>query len=75
MNGGGDNVGQVAIINEVFQNDLTGEEVHGLTVMVDGQVKEIFDHLLSIDPTYTRYDEVMRDVLFEGLKQLLQGRT
>lgn len=33
----------ISIITEEFENEKTGERVEGITIMVDGAIKELFD--------------------------------
>lgn len=33
----------VTILNEEFENDKTGEMVQGITIIVDGKLKEVID--------------------------------
>lgn len=38
----------VTILNEEFENDKTGEKVQGITIIVDGKLKEVLDLLMKI---------------------------
>lgn len=42
----------VTILNEEFENDKTGEKVQGITIIVDGKLKEVLDLLMKNNPDY-----------------------
>ena len=52
----------VTILNEEFENDKTGEKVQGITIIVDGKLKEVLDLLMKNNPDYKNYTEIVRDV-------------
>ena len=47
----------VTILNEEFENDKTGEKVQGITIIVDGKLKEVLDLLMKNNPDYKNYTE------------------
>lgn len=49
----------VTILNEEFENDKTGEKVRGITIIVDGKLKEILDVLIKNDPNYENYTDIV----------------
>ncbi len=63
--------GKLTILNEKFQKEGSDEEVEGLTVMVDGVIKQIFDQIKS-NGQYADYNEVLKDVIFEGVARLVK---
>ena len=38
----------VTILNEEFENDKTGEKVQGLTIIVDGKLKQVMDIVIEM---------------------------
>ena len=42
----------VTILNEEFENDKTGEKVQGLTIIVDGKLKQTMDIIIEKYNTY-----------------------
>ena len=54
----------VTILNEEFENDKTGEKVQGITIIVDGKLKEVLDLLMKNNPDYKNYTEIVRDAFF-----------
>lgn len=61
----------VTILNEEFENDRTGEKVQGITIIVDGKLKEVVDLLMKNNPDYKNYTEIVRDAFFNGLNLMI----
>ena len=61
----------VTILNEEFENDKTGEKVQGLTIIVDGKLKQVMDIIIEKDENYNNYTEIVRDSLFNGINNLI----
>lgn len=63
----------ITLINETFENDKTGEQVQGITIIIDGKTKEVMDILIKNSKYRETYMEIVRDALFEGLNVLVKG--
>jgi len=61
----------VTILNEEFENDKTGEKVQGITIIVDGKLKEVVDLLMKNNPNYKNYTEIVRDAFFKGINSMI----
>ena len=61
----------VTILNEEFENDKTGEKVQGITIIVDGKLKEVVDLLMKNNPSYKNYTEIVRDAFFNGINSMI----
>ena len=61
----------VTILNEEFENDKTGEKVQGITIIMDGKLKEVVDLLMKNDSSQNNYTEVVRDALFKGINSMI----
>ena len=61
----------VTILNEEFENDKTGEKVQGITIIVDGKLKEVLDLLMKNNPDYKNYTEIVRDAFFNGINSMI----
>ena len=61
----------VTILNEEFENDDSGEKVQGLTIIVDGKLKQVMDIIIEKDENYNNYTEIVRDSLFNGINNLI----
>lgn len=62
----------VTILNEEFENDKTGEKVQGITIIVDGKLKEVIDLLMKNNPDYKNYTEIVRDAFFDGINSMIR---
>ena len=62
----------VTILNEEFENDKTGEKVQGITIVVDGKLKEVLDLLMKNNPDYKNYTEIVRDAFFDGINSMIR---
>ena len=62
----------VTILNEEFENDKTGEKVQGITIIVDGKLKEVLDLLMKNNPDYKNYTEIDRDAFFDGINSMIR---
>lgn len=61
----------LSILVEEFENEKTGEKVEGLTIMIDGMLKEFVGIMEFINPEkYKSSVDVVQDVLFKGLDQM-----
>ena len=62
----------VTILNEEFENDKTGEKVQGITIIVEGKLKEVLDLLMENNPDYKNYTEIVRDAFFNGINSMIR---
>lgn len=62
----------VTILNEEFENDKTGGKVQGITIIVDGKLKEVLDLLMKNNPDYKNYTEIVRDAFFDGINSMIR---
>ena len=62
----------VTILNEEFENDKTGEKVQGITIIVEGKLKEVLDLLMKNNPDYKNYTEIVRDASFNGINSMIR---
>ena len=60
---------RLIILNDTFGKEGSDEEIAGLTVLVDGTIKIAFDKIQAMRQ-YDSYNEVLRDVIFEGLEKI-----
>ena len=63
---------KLVILNETFKKEGSPEDIEGLTILVDGVIKQVFDKIKS-DREYTSYNEVLRDVIFEGVSGIIKN--
>ena len=60
----------VTMLSEEFENDKTGEKVEGITILVDGKLKQVLDIIKLKNKDYNNYTDILRDALFEGINNL-----
>lgn len=58
------------IIHDVFEKEGSEEEIEGLTIIVDGVIKQIFDKVKA-GREYDNYEKVLRDVIVEGVDTIM----
>ncbi|PJZ02161.1 hypothetical protein CPT06_01095, partial [Bacillus vallismortis] len=56
----------LVILNENFKKEDSEEEIEGLTIMIDGVIKQVFNKIKN-ERNYNSNNEVMRDIIFEGI--------
>ncbi|TWL38645.1 hypothetical protein P5637_09755 [Bacillus paralicheniformis] len=60
----------VTMLNEEFVNYQTGEKVEGITIIIDGQFKQVLDIIKAKSDSYENYTEIIRDAVFEGVNSM-----
>ena len=60
----------ISIITEEFENEKTGERVEGITIMVDGAIKELFDIIKREKKEYSNNVSIVQDALMKGLEEI-----
>ena len=60
---------RLIILNDTFGKEGSDEESAVLTILVDGTIKIAFDNIQAMRQ-YDSYNEVLRDVIFEGLEKI-----
>ena len=63
----------VTMLSEQFENDKTGEMVEGITIIVDGKLKQLLDIIKSENKNYKNNTEVLRDAMFEGINKIMNS--
>jgi len=64
---------KITLLNEEFENEKTGEKIQGITVIVDGKLKEVMDILITQN-RYDIYTEIVKEALFEGINVMITKR-
>ena len=60
----------ISIMTEEFENEKTGERVEGITIMVDGAIKELFDIINLEKKEYSNNVSIVQDALMKGLEEI-----
>lgn len=64
---------KIHIMQDTFKNGSTGAEVPGITIIVDGKLRQMFDILLSRSKESSNYVEIVHEILVAGVNSLLTG--
>lgn len=60
------------IFTETYENEKTGEQVEGITIMIDGKLKQILDIIIQKEEIYNNYTEVIKDIVFTGINNFIE---
>ena len=60
------------IMAEEFENTDTGEKVTGITVMIDGKLKQVFDVMIKKSGGEKSYLEMLQEVLVMGIDEYIK---
>ncbi|MGE7827538.1 hypothetical protein [Paenibacillus sp. NPDC093718] len=63
---------KITILSEKFENEKTGEQVEGITIMIDGKLKNMLDIIIEKEGGYSNYTEVIKDIVFSGINQFVE---
>ncbi|MEC3248172.1 hypothetical protein P9159_16260 [Bacillus cereus] len=57
---------KVVMIKETFKNEETGELTPGVTIILDGNLREVLEIIMEKEG-YSDYPEALKEVIFEGI--------
>ncbi len=63
---------KITVMQETFKNGKSGEEVPGVTIIVDGKLRQVLDVLIQRTAPGSNYAEIVKDALFAGMEQLMR---
>lgn len=63
---------KISILSEKFENEKTGEQVEGITIIVDGKLKNMLDIIIEKEDGYNNYTELIKDLMFAGINQFVE---
>lgn len=63
---------KMRIMAEEFENTDTGEKVTGITVMIDGKLKQVFDAMIKKSGGEKSYLEMLQEVLVTGIDEYIK---
>lgn len=61
---------KITLMSEKFEIEQTGEEVEGITIIVDGVLKQFLDIIKSKEPKYENNLDVIQEALMKGLESI-----
>ena len=63
---------KIIMMRETFTNDKTGENVDGITIIIDGVLKQVLDKIISENnDKYTEYTTLLQDALMKGINNII----
>ena len=63
---------KMRIMSEEFENTNTGEKVTGITAMIDGKLKQVFDVMIKKSGGEKSYLEMLQEVLVMGIDEYIK---
>ena len=64
---------KITMMRETFTNDKTGEDVDGITIIIDGVLKQVLDKIISENnDKYTDYTTLLQDALMKGINDIIK---
>lgn len=55
-----------------YKNEETGETVRGVTVMLDGTMKQLIESLHEVFPEYPDDVALIKEALFRGINSMIE---
>ncbi|WNM98785.1 hypothetical protein [Bacillus cereus] len=62
---------KVVMIKETFKNEETGELTPGVTIILDGNLREVLEIIMEKEG-YSGYPEALKEVIFEGIHHFVK---
>ncbi len=60
------------IMKDTFGKKDSDEKVEGLTVIVDGKLKDMFDKIIRESERYNNYTDVLSMVILKGINEIIE---
>ncbi|PEK17817.1 hypothetical protein [Bacillus wiedmannii] len=62
---------KLVMIKETFKNEETGELTPGVTIILDGNLREVLEIIMG-KQGYSDYPEALKEVIFEGIHHFVK---
>ncbi|MGN4844802.1 hypothetical protein [Bacillus cereus group sp. MYBK134-1] len=62
---------KVVMIKETFKNEETGGLTPGVTIILDGNLREVLEIIMEKEG-YSDYPEALKEVIFEGIHHFVK---
>ncbi|MEC0303036.1 hypothetical protein [Terribacillus saccharophilus] len=62
------------IMKDTFGKKGTEEQVEGLTLIIDGKLKEVFDTIIERSDEYKTYTDVLSNVIIYGVNEIIESK-
>lgn len=60
----------ITFMIDAYRNEKSGEEVPGVTVIIDGKLRQVMDIMIEKCDVYENYMDVARTAFCVGLEQI-----
>ncbi len=60
----------ITMMSEEFENENTGEKVEGITIIVDGMLKQALDIIKMKQPNYENNVSILQEAFMRGLEEI-----
>ena len=60
----------ITMMSEEFENENTGEKVEGITIIVDGMLKQALDIIKMKQPNYENNVSILQEAIMRGLEEI-----
>lgn len=64
---------KMTLISEKFKASDSEAEVDGITIIIDGKLKEVFDIIIKKHNKYYDYNSVLSDAIFMGINEIIKS--
>jgi hypothetical protein len=61
---------KLAILSEQFEDEVTHEQVEGVTIIVNGILRQVVDVMIARKPEYANAVDVIQAALMRGLESI-----
>lgn len=60
------------IMKDMFGKQGSEEQVEGLTLIIDGKLKDVFDTIIAKSDEYKNYTDVLSSVIVHGVSGIIE---
>lgn len=60
------------IMKDMFGKQGSEEQVEGLTLIIDGKLKDVFDTIIAKSDEYENYTDVLSSVIVHGVSGIIE---
>lgn len=60
------------IMKDKFGKKGSDEQLEGLTLIIDGKLKEVFDTIIAKSDDYENYTDVLSSVIIQGVNGIIE---
>lgn len=60
------------LLEDTLEHGATGEQVPGVTVVVDGKFRQVLDAVIARSGRYETYSQVLGDAITRGITDIIE---